>query len=51
MFLYLASLDKEVDPVTKQEAPNPKLLIYSIQLQDHEDIKIRKEASKQLEVF
>ena len=34
-----------------QEMPNPTILIYAIQLQEHDDIKIRKEALKQIENF
>lgn len=51
LFLYLADLDKRRDSKTQQEIPNPSILMYSISLKEHEDIKIRKEAIKQIEIF
>jgi len=51
LFLYLGSLDKKINRQTMQEMPNPTILIYAIQLQEHDDIKIRKEALKQIENF
>ena len=51
LFLYLGSLDKKINRHTMQEMPNPTILIYAIQLQEHDDIKIRKEALKQIENF
>lgn len=49
LFLYLSSLDTY--KLNTQEVPNAKILVFSIQLQDHEDIKIRKEAARQLDLF
>lgn len=49
--MYLASLDKRNDQTTGKEVPNPAILLYSISLKEHEDIKIRKEAIKQIEIF
>jgi hypothetical protein len=50
-FLYLSSLDKHIDPETGSIILNPRILVFSIQLQEHEDIKIRKEALKQIDAF
>jgi len=51
LFLYQASLDRRKDPLTGQDIPNPATLLYSISLKEHEDIKIRKESSRQIENF
>lgn len=50
LFLYVASLDIRRDSAGN-EVPNPAILLYSISLKEHEDIKIRKEAVKQIEIF
>ena len=47
LFLYLSTLDRMKD----QKVPNPRILLYSSSLKDHEDIKIRNAAGKQIEVF
>ena len=46
LFLYLADLDRRKDKNASKEVPNPAILLYSISLKEHEDIKIRKEAIK-----
>jgi hypothetical protein len=54
LFLYLASLDRNFTTTEQgetREVPDPKILVYSIQLQDHDDIKIRKEALRQIDAF
>jgi hypothetical protein len=50
LFLYLSNLDtrKGADGV---KIPNPAILLYAVSLKEHEDIKIRKEASRQIELF
>jgi hypothetical protein len=49
--LYLASLDTKKDPSSGSQMPNPAILLYAVSLKEHEDIKIRKESSKQIELF
>lgn len=51
LFLYLTDLDKRKDANTGKEVPNPAILLYAVSLKEHEDIKIRKEAIKQIEIF
>lgn len=51
MFLYLTDLDKRKDANTGKEVPNPAILLYAVSLKEHEDIKLRKEAIKQIEIF
>jgi len=50
LFLYLVSLDKRVDE-NGVVLPNPSVLFYAISLKEHADIKIRKEAARQIEQF
>jgi hypothetical protein len=50
LFLYLASLDTLRNP-DGSLMPNPAILLNAISLKEHEDIKIRKEASRQIENF
>jgi hypothetical protein len=51
LFLYLSSLDIKVNESTQIEIPNPAILLYSINLKEHEDIKIRKVAQQQISIF
>jgi hypothetical protein len=51
LFLYLTDLDKRKDAKTGNEVPNPAILLYAVSLKEHEDIKLRKEAIKQIEIF
>ena len=51
LFLYLTDLDKRKDAKTGNEVPNPAILLYAVTLKEHEDIKLRKEAIKQIEIF
>jgi len=51
LFLYLTDLDKRKDAKTGKEVPNPAILLYAVSLKEHEDIKLRKEAIKQIEIF
>lgn len=50
LFLFLASLDKRYDE-KGMLLPNPSLLFYATSLKEHPDIKIRKEAGRQIELF
>ena len=51
LFLYQTSLDHRKDAQTGKDIPNPATLLYAISLKEHEDIKIRKESSRQIEHF
>lgn len=50
LFLFLASLDKRYND-KGLTLPNPSILFYATSLKEHADIKIRKEANRQIELF